>query len=50
VAEPPNEIGGADVFALSFALALAFMFANYLVNFVGQFAWTQIEFSVVGND
>jgi hypothetical protein len=39
-------VGEAD----AFALPLAFMFANYLVNLVGQFARTQIELSVVGND
>jgi hypothetical protein len=33
-----SGIGEADVF-FSFALPLAFMFANYLVNLVGQFAW-----------
>jgi hypothetical protein len=44
------DTGEADVFSLSFAFPLAFMFANYLVNLVGQFAGMQIEFSVVGND
>ena len=35
-------IGEADVFMLSFALPLAFMFANYLVNLVGQFTWVKL--------
>jgi hypothetical protein len=50
VAEPTNKIGEADDLFFCFYPTLASMFANYLVNLVGQFARTQIELSVVGND
>jgi hypothetical protein len=40
------KTGRAD----AFALPLAFMFADYLVNLVGQFARTQIEFVLVWNE
>jgi hypothetical protein len=39
-----SGIGEADVFVLSFALPLAFMFADYLVNLVGQFTWVKLIF------
>jgi hypothetical protein len=35
-------VGKAD--ALVFCSTLACMFANYLVNFVGQFTWVKLEF------
>jgi hypothetical protein len=43
-------IDKVDAFFLSFALPLAFMFAEHLVNFVGQFAGMQIELVFVGNE
>jgi hypothetical protein len=42
VAEPlKNKIGKTVL--LSFAFPLAFMFANYLVNFVGQFTGRKLS-------
>jgi hypothetical protein len=43
-------IDKVDAFFLSFDLPLAFMFAEHLVNFVGQFAGMQIELVFVGNE
>ena len=51
VAEPPKWLSTKSMlFFLSFALPLAFMFAEHLVNFVGQFAGMQIELVFVGNE
>ena len=36
-------IDKVDAFFLIFALPLAFTFAEYLVNFEGQFAWVKLD-------